>query len=162
MAVVKPMSTSKVKTVKKDQKEEKNLPISPTRNYNKKHGIKCNCPRPSIKYICKWSLIVSAKVNARASVKSSPTKSLKKNESSIDPAKRGRMLSIVKDWKSRASGGGSDEHHSCNHAHGDECKVDPALEEDVYDGLDASVTLLIHGLESDWIEEEMSDDDDFK
>ena len=41
-AVVKPMTTSKVKTVKKDQKQEKDLPVSPTRNYNKKHGIKCN------------------------------------------------------------------------------------------------------------------------
>ena len=71
-------------------------------------------------------------------------------------------MSLFKDWKGRASGGGSDEHQACSHGHGDECKVDPALEEDVYDGLDASVTLLIHGLESDWIEEEMSDDDDFK
>ena len=42
-AVVKPMTTSKVKTVKK----EKDLPVSPTRNYNKKHGIKCNFSRPS-------------------------------------------------------------------------------------------------------------------
>ena len=66
-------------------------------------------------------------------------------------------MSIFKDWKSRTS-------HSHGHSHGEpeEPKVDPALEEDVYDGLDASVTLLIHGLESDWIEEEMTDDDDFK
>ena len=71
-------------------------------------------------------------------------------------------MSVFKDWKGRASGGGSDDHQGCSHGHGDECKVDPALDEDVYDGLDASVTLLIHGLESDWIEEEMSDDDDFK
>ena len=41
-AVVKPMSTSKVKTVKNDLKEEKDLPASPTRKYNKKHGIKCD------------------------------------------------------------------------------------------------------------------------
>ena len=35
--------------------------------------------------------------------------------------------------------------------------------EDIYGGgLDASLTLLVHGLESDWIEEEMADDDDFK
>ena len=34
--------------------------------------------------------------------------------------------------------------------------------EDSYGGLDASLTLLVHGLESDWIEEEMADDDDFK
>ena len=32
----------------------------------------------------------------------------------------------------------------------------------IYGGLDASLTLLIHGIESDWIEEEMADDDDFK
>ena len=43
-AVVKPMSTSKVKTVKKDLKLEKDLPVSPTRKYNKKHGIKCDSP----------------------------------------------------------------------------------------------------------------------
>ena len=71
-------------------------------------------------------------------------------------------MSVFKDWKGRASGAGSDDHHGCSHSHADECKVDPDLEEDVYGGLDASVTLLIHGLESDWIEEEMSDDDDFK
>ena len=108
--------------------------------------------------------LILAKVNTRSGAggKSSPTKSPKKNESSLDPAKRGRVMSVFKDWKGRASGAGSDDHHSCSHGHGDECKVDPALEEDVYDGLDASVTLLIHGLESDWIEEEMSDDDDFK
>ena len=35
-------------------------------------------------------------------------------------------------------------------------------EEDVYGGLDSSLTLIVHGLETDWIEEEMSDDDDFK
>ena len=34
--------------------------------------------------------------------------------------------------------------------------------EDIYGVLDASLTLLVHGLESDWIEEEMADDDDFK
>ena len=34
--------------------------------------------------------------------------------------------------------------------------------EDIYGGLDAYLTLLVHGLESDWIEEEMADDDDFK
>ena len=33
---------------------------------------------------------------------------------------------------------------------------------DVYGDLDASLTLLLHGLESDWIEDEMADDDDFK
>ena len=51
--------------------------------------------------------------------------------------------------------------HSCNH-HEAEKRDDTGLEEDVYDGLDASLTVLIHGLESDWIEEEMTDDDDFK
>ena len=35
-------------------------------------------------------------------------------------------------------------------------------ERDIYGDLDASLTLLLHGLESDWIEEEMADDDDFK
>ena len=33
---------------------------------------------------------------------------------------------------------------------------------EVYGGLDPSLTLLLHGLESDWIEEEMADDDDFR
>ena len=33
---------------------------------------------------------------------------------------------------------------------------------DIYGDLDASLTLLLHGLESDWIEDEMADDDDFK
>ena len=32
----------------------------------------------------------------------------------------------------------------------------------MYGGLDPSLTLLLHGLESDWIEEEMADDDDFR
>ena len=32
----------------------------------------------------------------------------------------------------------------------------------IYGELNASLTLLIHGIESDWIEEEMADDDDFK
>ena len=35
-------------------------------------------------------------------------------------------------------------------------------EEDVWGGLDPSTTLLIHGLDTDWIEEEMADDDDFR
>ena len=35
-------------------------------------------------------------------------------------------------------------------------------EHGVYGSLDADFTLLIHGLESDWIEEEMADDDDFR
>ena len=35
-------------------------------------------------------------------------------------------------------------------------------EEDVFGGLDASRTLMVHGIETDWIEEEMSDDDDFR
>ena len=35
-------------------------------------------------------------------------------------------------------------------------------EEDVYGGLNASLTVIMHGIESDWIEEEMSDDDDFR
>ena len=35
-------------------------------------------------------------------------------------------------------------------------------EEDIYGGLNASLTVIVHGIESDWIEEEMSDDDDFR
>ena len=35
-------------------------------------------------------------------------------------------------------------------------------DEDVYGGLNASLTVIMHGIESDWIEEEMSDDDDFR
>ena len=41
-------------------------------------------------------------------------------------------------------------------------KVDQEDEEDIYGGLDASKSVIIHGIESDWIEEEMSDDDDFR
>ena len=35
-------------------------------------------------------------------------------------------------------------------------------DEDVFQGLDASLSLMMHGVESDWIEEEMADDDDFR
>ena len=35
-------------------------------------------------------------------------------------------------------------------------------EEDIYGGLNASLTVIVHGIESDRIEEEMSDDDDFR
>ena len=49
-AVVKPMTTSKVKNVKKDPKLEKDLNVSPTRNYNKKHGIKCDYCLPLNNY----------------------------------------------------------------------------------------------------------------
>ena len=35
-------------------------------------------------------------------------------------------------------------------------------DEDVFEGLNASLTVMMHGIESDWIEEEMSDDDDFR
>ena len=35
-------------------------------------------------------------------------------------------------------------------------------EDNIWGGLDPSKTLLIHGLETDWIEEEMADDDDFR
>ena len=49
-AVVKPMPTKKDKTARKDLKGEKEKDFSrfqsPTRNYNKKHGIKCNSPPP--------------------------------------------------------------------------------------------------------------------
>ena len=85
----------------------------------------------------------------------SPTKVVPKRK---PEPKRGRMLSVSKDQAKPLE----DSHHECNHGHGHVCRDDPALEEDVYEGLDASVTLLIHGLESDWIEQEMSDDDDFK
>ena len=34
--------------------------------------------------------------------------------------------------------------------------------DNIWGGLDPSRTLLIHGLETDWIEEEMADDDDFR
>ena len=40
--------------------------------------------------------------------------------------------------------------------------IDPGDDEDVFSGLDASLSLMMHGVESDWIEEEMSDDDDFR
>ncbi len=32
----------------------------------------------------------------------------------------------------------------------------------MYGSLDPSLTLLMHGVETDWIEEEMADDDDFR
>ena len=35
-------------------------------------------------------------------------------------------------------------------------------DENIYGGLDASLSLMMHGVETDWIEEEMSDDDDFR
>ena len=35
-------------------------------------------------------------------------------------------------------------------------------DDNIWGGLDPSRTLLIHGLETDWIEEEMADDDDFR
>ena len=41
-------------------------------------------------------------------------------------------------------------------------KTDQEDEEDVYGGLNASLTVIMHGVETDWIEEEMSDDDDFR
>ena len=41
-------------------------------------------------------------------------------------------------------------------------KTEQEEEEDVYGGLNASLTIIMHGVESDWIEEEMSDDDDFR
>lgn len=49
--------------------------------------------------------------------------------------------------------------HSCG---GHEHEEEPIFEDDsIYGGLDASQTLVIHGLESDWIEEEMAVDDEF-
>ena len=35
-------------------------------------------------------------------------------------------------------------------------------DDNIYGGLDASLSLMMHGVETDWIEEEMSDDDDFR
>lgn len=82
---------------------------------------------------------------------------------SSDPVKpRPRLLSIVQDWKSRAANSNA-QTYQCNHSHSDENKKEECLlEDDIYDGHDVCPTLLLHGLESDWIEEEMSDDDDFK
>ena len=83
---------------------------------------------------------------------------------SSDPIKpRPRLLSIIQDWKSKATNSTAQSSHQCNHSHGhDENKAECLLEDDIYEGHDVSPTLLLHGLESDWIEEEMSDDDDFK
>ena len=39
---------------------------------------------------------------------------------------------------------------------------DKEKEEDVFGALDSSFSAIIHGIESDWIEEEMADDDDFR
>ena len=85
----------------------------------------------------------------KSPTKSSPRKKSIAAEDQVEPKQRGRILSIINNWKSKAS----QEH---------ERQSDPVLEEDVYGGLDGSLTVLIHGLESDWIEEEMTDDDDFK
>ena len=35
-------------------------------------------------------------------------------------------------------------------------------DKDVYGGLNASLTVIMHGIESNWIEEGRSDDDDFR
>ena len=96
--------------------------------------------------------------------KTSPRKRSVQSEDkpSSDPVKpRPRLLSIVQDWKSRAANSNV-QTHQCNHGHSEENKEDGLLEDDIYDGHDVDPTLLLHGLESDWIEEEMSDDDDFK
>lgn len=101
-------------------------------------------------------------------VKTGPRKRSVQSEDkpSSDPVKpRPRLLSIVENWKSRAANSNAPTHqHQCNHGHGghEESKEDCGLEDDIYEGHDLSPTLLLHGLESDWIEEEMSDDDDFK
>ena len=62
---------------------------------------------------------------------------------------RGRIMSTFKD------------RNSYPQQTGEETSTDKQ-EEDIYGGLDSSLTLIVHGLESDWIEEEMADDDDFK
>ena len=70
---------------------------------------------------------------------------------------RPRLLSIIQDWKSRTSNS-----TACHKSGPEECREEGLLDDDIYEGLDVDPTLLLHGLESDWIEEEMSDDDDFK
>ena len=65
------------------------------------------------------------------------------------PKPRGRILSIFQDRR------GSTYQQQTG-------KENSKQEEDIYGGLDSSLTLIVHGLESDWIEEEMADDDDFK
>ena len=87
-----------------------------------------------------------------------------KKPSSDSPIKpRPRLLSIIQDWKSKAANPNT-QTHQCNHSHShsEENKAELLLEDDIYDGHNVCPTLLLHGLESDWIEEEMSDDDDFK
>ena len=100
----------------------------------------------------------------RSPRKTSPRKRSVKTEDkpSSDPVKpRPRLLSLIQDWKSRAANSNT-QTHQCNHGHSEENKEECLLEDDIYDGHDVCPTLLLHGLESDWIEEEMSDDDDFK
>ena len=94
--------------------------------------------------------LLVAKVGSKSPTKTSPRK---KSVGAEEP-QRGRILSIFNNWKTRA--------HGCSASGSQETEADPAMEEDVYGGLDASLTLLVHGLELDWIEEEMTDDDDFK
>ena len=79
-------------------------------------------------------------------------------KANTEPTKaRPRLLSIIQDWKTRTSN--SVQHRRASI---EEAKEESLLDDDIYEGLDINPTLLIHGLESDWIEEEMSDDDDFK
>ena len=117
---------------------------SPTRGYNRKNNVKCRyIVIKTQMFLLKESYSLSAKVNnGKSPTKSSPRKKSIPAEDPVEPKQRGRILSIINNWKSRAS-------------QEPESKSDPVLEEDVYGGLDASLTVLIHGLESDWIEEEM-------
>ena len=43
-----------------------------------------------------------------------------------------------------------------------ESKSSAATDAEIYGELDPSLTLLIHGVESDFIEEQMADDEDFR
>ena len=75
----------------------------------------------------------------------------KSGEEPLSPSKpaRGRIMSIFQERREST--------------YQQQTAYDPNKdEEQIYGDLDASLTLMLHGLESDWIEEEMADDDDFK
>ena len=99
--------------------------------------------------------IISICILARIDTQGLKPRRIKKKEDKAagepqSPTKpRGRIMSIFQDQR------GSNQQEQNK----DDATKDT---EDIYEGLEASLTLLLHGLESDWIEEEMADDDDFK
>ena len=106
-------------------------------------------------YYTNYSISLPARIDTRGRIpermkKKPELQSKSTAEPQSPPKPRGRIMSIFQDRK------GSTYPQKT----GEETKSKE--DGDIYGGLDASLTLIIHGLESDWIEEEMADDDDFK